>query len=107
MLYKTSRDKKPCGATNGLFSFNSAAVAWDAFNYAEVIMTRPFISVIGAVPGSFGDGHEIYPRAASREKKLLELPGVTHYQLYDEPKAVKAVLDKVLPVLKKHLGEAN
>ncbi|KAJ5933957.1 Alpha/Beta hydrolase protein [Penicillium verhagenii] len=108
--YKTERGQKPCGATSALFSFNSAALTWDAFNYAEVIMTRPFIAVIGGIPGGFGayrDGHEIHARAASKEKELLELPGVSHYQLYDEPKAVKAALDKVLPFLKKHLGEAE
>ncbi|KAJ5627847.1 Alpha/Beta hydrolase protein [Penicillium lividum] len=108
--YKTSRGQKPGGATSGLFSFNSAAVAWDAFAYAEMIMTKPFIAVIGSIPGGFGayrDGHEIYGRAASKEKELLELPGVSHYELYDEPKAVKAALDKVLPFLKKHLGEAQ
>ncbi|KAJ6050130.1 Alpha/Beta hydrolase protein [Penicillium canescens] len=108
--YKTSRGQKPCGATSGLFSFNSAALAWDAFSHAEVIMTRPFIAVIGSIPGGFGayrDGNEIYSRAASKEKELLVLPGVSHYQLYDEPKAVKAALDKVLPFLKKHLGDAE
>ncbi|KAH8697531.1 Alpha/Beta hydrolase protein [Talaromyces proteolyticus] len=108
--YKTSRGQKPCGATSGLFSFNSAALAWDAFSHAEVIMTRPFIAVIGDIPGGFGayrDGHEIYGRAASKEKELVVLPGVSHYQLYDQPKAVKGALDKALPFLKKHLGEAK
>jgi hypothetical protein len=108
--YKTSRGHAPGGATSGLFSFNSAAVAWDAFSHAEVVMTRPFIAVVGAIPGGFGayrDGCEIYARAASKEKEVVVLPGVTHYQLYDEPTAVKAALDKVLPFLKKHLGDAR
>ncbi|KAL1876688.1 hypothetical protein Plec18167_005096 [Paecilomyces lecythidis] len=108
--YKTKRGQAPCGATSGLFSFNSAAVAWDAFSHAEVLMTRPFLVVVGDVPGGFGayrDAHEIHGRAASKEKQLVVLPGVTHYMLYDEPKAVKAALDSVLPFLKKHLGDAK
>lgn len=108
--YKTDRGRAPCGATSGLFSFNSAALAWDAFNHAEVLMTRPFIAVIGEIPGGFGayrDAHEIHGRAGSKEKEIVVLPGVSHYMLYDEPKAVKAALDKVLPFLKNHLGVAE
>ncbi|RMZ80541.1 hypothetical protein DV737_g2951, partial [Chaetothyriales sp. CBS 132003] len=108
--YKTDRGKAPCGCTSGLFSFNSAALTWDAFNHAEVLMTRPFIAVIGDIPGFFGayrDASEIHARAASKEKQLLVLPGVSHYMLYDDPKAVKPALDQVLPFLKKHLGEAE
>ncbi|KAM5357260.1 hypothetical protein ACJZ2D_016446 [Fusarium nematophilum] len=95
--YKTDRGKAPCGATSGLFSFNSAAVAWDAFNHAEVLMTRPFIAIVGAIPGGFGayrDAHEIHGRAGSKEKHISVLPNVSHYMLYDEPKAVKAALDQ-------------
>lgn len=105
--YKTDRGRAPCGATSGLFSFNSAALAWDAFNHAEKLMTRPFLAVVGAIPGAFGayrDANEIYARAGSKEKNILVLPDVTHYMLYDDPKAVKPALDQVLPFLKKHLG---
>lgn len=104
--YKTDRGQASGGATSGLFSFNSAALAWDAFNHAEVLMTRPFMAVVGEVPGSFGsyrDAHEVYGRAGSKEKRILVLPGVTHYMLYDEPKAVQAALEEVLPFLKEHL----
>lgn len=108
--YKTDRGKAPNGATSGLFSFNSAALAWDAFNHAEIIMTRPLIVVVGDIPGGFGayrDAQEIHGRAGSKEKQIVVLPGVSHYMLYDEPKAVKGALDKVLPFLKSHLGEAK
>lgn len=107
--YKTDRGKAPCGATSGLFSFNSAAMAWDAFNHAEVLMTRPFMAVVGDVPGGFGayrDAQEIYSRAGSKDKHIVVLPGVSHYMLYDEPNAVKSALEQVLPFLKKHLGSA-
>jgi len=108
--YKTDRGKAPHGCTSFLFSFNSSAVAWDAFQSAEKIMTRPFIAVVGDKPGSFGayrDAHEIHGRAASKEKRVLVIPGVSHYQLYDKPEAVKPALEEVLPFLKKHLGEAR
>ncbi|EXU98935.1 peptidase S15 family protein [Metarhizium robertsii] len=107
--YKTSRGMAPHGATSGLLSFNSAALAWDAFNHAEVLMSRPFMAIIGDVPGSFGayrDAHEIYGRAGSRDKHIVVLPGISHYMLYDKPEAVKPALENALPFLKKHLGEA-
>jgi fermentation-respiration switch protein FrsA (DUF1100 family) len=107
--YKTERGKAEFGCTSSLFSFNSAAVSWDAFAYTEKLMTRPFLTVVGDRVGAFGayqDANEIYARAASKEKKLVVLPGVSHYMLYDKPEAVKPALDEILPFLKQHLGEA-
>ncbi|OAQ66910.1 alpha/beta fold family hydrolase [Pochonia chlamydosporia 170] len=108
--YTTSRGKAPNGATSSLFSFGSAALTWDAFSCAETLMTRPFMAVVGGIPGAFGayrDAHEIYGRAASKDKHLVVLPDVTHYMLYDKPEAVKPALEQALPFLKKHLGEAK
>ncbi|OGM47371.1 dienelactone hydrolase domain-containing protein [Aspergillus bombycis] len=108
--YKTSRGQAPNGATSGLFSFNSAALAWDAFNHAEVLLTRPFMVVIGDKPGGFGayrDAQEVYGRAGAKEKQIVVLPGISHYNLYDKPEAVQPALEQVLPFLKKHLGEAE
>ncbi|OGE53709.1 hypothetical protein PENARI_c007G06919 [Penicillium arizonense] len=106
--YKTRRGQEPNGCTSGLFSFNSAALGWDAFNHAEVLMTRPLMAVVGDKPGGFGayrDAQEIHGRAGSQEKHIVVLPGISHYMLYDKPEAVKPALDQVLPFLKKHLGE--
>ncbi|KAL5355213.1 Alpha/Beta hydrolase protein [Aspergillus floccosus] len=108
--YKTSRGEAKFGCTSGLFSFNSAALAWDAFSFAEKLMTRPFMAVVGDIVGGFGayrDANEIYARAASTEKKLVVLPGISHYMLYDKPEAVKPALAEIIPFLKKHLGDAQ
>jgi fermentation-respiration switch protein FrsA (DUF1100 family) len=107
--YRTDRGKAENGCVSGLFSFNSAAVAWDAFAFAEKLMTRPFMVVAGDKVGAFGayrDANEIYARAASPEKRLVILPGVSHYMLYDQPEATNQALDEIVPFLKKHLGEA-
>ncbi|CEO58479.1 Putative Dienelactone hydrolase domain-containing protein [Penicillium brasilianum] len=108
--YKTSRGQAPNGCTSGLYSFNSAALAWDAFNHAEVLMTKPLLAVVGDKPGGFGayrDTQEIHGRAGSKEKRIVVLPGISHYMLYDKPEAVNPALDEVLPFFKKHLGEAR
>jgi hypothetical protein len=61
--YKTDRARQPNGATSGLLSFNGAAMAWDAFAHAEVLLTQPLMVVVGDQPGGFGayrDGLEIH-----------------------------------------------
>lgn len=104
--YKSPRGQQPNGATSGLLSHRGAALGWDAFFGAEVLLTQPLMVVIGDKPGGFGayrDGMEIYGRAASKAKELLVLPGVSHYDLYDQPEPVAQALAKVVPFFKNHL----
>ena len=104
--YKTARGQKPNGATSGLFSFNSAAMAWDAFAHAEILLTQPLMVVIGDKPGGFGayrDGCEIYARAASKKKELVVAQGWSHYDLYDQPVPVGLALAKAVPFFKENL----
>lgn len=104
--YKTSRGQTPNGATSGLFSFNSAAMAWDAFAHAEVLLTQPLMVVIGDKPGGFGayrDGWEIYGRAATTNKQIVVVEGASHYDLYDKPEPVGHALARVAPFFKENL----
>jgi uncharacterized protein len=104
--YRTPRGQQPHGATSGLYSHNSAAVGWDAFHLAEVLLTQPLMVVIGDKPGAFGayrDGMEIYGKAASKHKELVVLPGWSHYDLYDQPEPVRQALAKLLPFFRAHL----
>lgn len=104
--YKTPRGQKPHGATSGLLSFNSAAMGWDAFLNAEVLLTQPLMVVIGGKPGGFGayrDGWEIYGRAASKDKHIFVAEGWSHYDLYDRPEPVALAMAKVAPFFKQHL----
>nr|WP_317922482.1 alpha/beta hydrolase [Cupriavidus sp. TA19] len=104
--YKTPRGQKPNGATSGLYSFNSAAMGWDAFLHAEVLLTRPLMVVVGDKTGGFGayrDGWEIYGRAASKDKHIVVAEGWSHYDLYDKPAAVALALGKAVPFFEEHL----
>lgn len=104
--YKTPRGQTPNGATSGLFSFNSAAMAWDAFAHAEILLTQPLMVVIGDKPGGFGayrDGWEIYGRAASKNKHIVVAQGWSHYDLYDKPEPVALALARVVPFFKENL----
>ncbi|WP_160152563.1 alpha/beta hydrolase [Microbulbifer sp. ALW1] len=104
--YKTARGQQPNGATSGLFSFNSAAMGWDAFLNAESLLTQPLLVVIGDKPGAFGayrDGWEIYGRAASKDKQILVAEGYSHYDLYDQPEPVALAMAEILPFFERHL----
>ncbi len=104
--YKTPRGQQPNGASSGLFSFNSAAMGWDAFLNAEVLLTQPLMVVMGSKPGGFGayrDGWEIYGRAGSKDKRMVLAEGWSHYDLYDKPEPVALAMAELAPFFKQHL----
>lgn len=106
--YKTPRGQQPGGATRMLFSHAQKTLAWDAFNFAETLMTQPMMVVIGQKVGAFGayrDGLEVHGRAtASKDRQLVALEDWSHYDLYDKPEPVGLALDRVAPFLKNHLA---
>lgn len=104
--YRTPRGQKPHGLNRSLFSHQSAAVGWDAFHLAEVLLTQPLMVVVGDKVGGFGayrDGCEIIGRAASRKKELVVVEGWSHYDLYDKPEPVGQALAKLIPFYKDNL----
>lgn len=107
--YRTPRGEKPNGRNRSLLSHQAAAVGWDAFHLAEVLLTQPLLVVVGDKIGAFGayrDGSEIIERAASKDKELVVVEGWSHYDLYDRPEPVKIALDKLVPFYKRYLGSA-
>src|SRR5262249_22112765 len=105
--YRTPRGQKPNGLNRSLYSHSGAAVGWDAFHLAEVLLTQPLMVVIGDKPGGFGayrDGLEIIRRAKSEKKELVIAEGWSHYDLYDKPEPVALALEKLIPFYKENLG---
>lgn len=104
--YYRNRCVRPNGVVTALFSHRAASVGWDAFHLAEVLLTQPLMVVVGDRPGAFGayrDGLEIHGRAASKDKHLALLPGVSHYQLYDQPEATGQALAQLVPFFRERL----
>ena len=105
--YKTSRGQSEGGATRMLFSHAQKTLTWDAFAFAETLMTQPMMAVIGQKVGAFGayrDGKEIYGKSfASKDRQLVELEDWSHYDLYDNPEPVALAMQQILPFLTKHL----
>lgn len=104
--YKTARGQQPNGATRQLMSFTGAAMGWDAFLHAEVLLTQPLMVVIGDKAGGFGayrDGWEIYGRAASTDKHIVVAEGWSHYDLYDKAEPVAIAMASVVPFFQRTL----
>ncbi|MGL5813796.1 MAG: alpha/beta hydrolase [Aeromonas sp.] len=104
--YKTARGQQPHGATRQLMAFTGAAMGWDAFLHAEVLLTQPLMVVIGDKAGGFGayrDGWEIYGRAASSDKHIVVAKGWSHYDLYDQPEPVAITIASVVPFFQRTL----
>ncbi|MGV5306962.1 alpha/beta hydrolase [Pseudomonas aeruginosa] len=106
--YKTPRGQQPGGATRMLFSHAQQTLAWDAFAFAETLLTQPMMVVTGQKVGAFGafrDGMEAYGRAiASKDRQLVSLEDWSHYDLYDKPEPVGRALEKLVPFFKQHLA---
>lgn len=104
--YYRNRNPQANSGTRMLFSHAASNIAWDAFAFAETLLTQPMMLVFGDKPGGFGayrDGMEIYGRAASKDKHLVVVEGWSHYDLYDHPEPVGIALAKVIPFLKERL----
>ncbi|EOX4445210.1 alpha/beta hydrolase [Vibrio alginolyticus] len=105
--YKTSRGQTEGGATRMLFSHAQKTLSWDAFAFAETLLTQPVMAVVGQKVGAFGayrDGQEIYGRSVqSKDRQLVNLENWSHYELYDHPEAVSMAMDKVSAFLETHL----
>ncbi|MGR5180208.1 alpha/beta hydrolase [Vibrio alginolyticus] len=105
--YKTSRGQTEGGATRMLFSHAQKTLSWDAFAFAETLLTQPVMAVVGQKVGAFGayrDGQEIYGRSVqSKDRQLVNLENWSHYELYDHPVAVGIAMDKVSAFLETHL----
>ena len=104
--YRTPRGQKPNGLNRSVPSHQAAAVGWDAFHLAEVLLTQPLCVIVGDQVGAFGayrDGCEIIERAASKKKELVVLEGWSHYDLYDKPEPVGQALAKLVPFYKENL----
>ncbi len=105
--YKTPRGQTEGGATRMLFSHAQKTLSWDAFAFAETLLTQPVMAVVGQKVGAFGayrDGQEIYGRSVqSKDRQLVNLENWSHYELYGHPEAVSMAMDKVSAFLETNL----
>ncbi|MGR6999338.1 hypothetical protein ACU686_16275 [Yinghuangia aomiensis] len=100
--YKTPRGAHPHGTNLWLFSSLAPTLGFDAYHLADKLLTQPLLLIAGNKPGEFGayrDAHTVFDLAASKDKELLIIPDVSHYDLYDKPEAVQAGPRRAHPLL--------
>lgn len=104
--YRTPRGETQNGCVLFEAAHGAAALGWDAFDLAEELLDQPLLVVVGDKQGAFGaykDGHEIIQRAASQDKQLLVLEGVSHYDIYDQSQGAGAALKTAIPFFTERL----
>jgi fermentation-respiration switch protein FrsA (DUF1100 family) len=104
--YKTPRGAHPHGTNLWSFSSLAPTVWFDAVHLADKLLTQPLLLIVGNKPGEFGayrDAHTLFDMAASKDKEVVVIPDVSHYDLYDKPEAVQPALDALIPFYSKRL----
>lgn len=104
--YKTPRGAHPHGTNLWSFASLAPTVWFDAYHLADKLLTQPLLLVIGNKPGEFGayrDAYTVFDLAASKDKEILVIPDVSHYDLYDQPEAVGPALEALIPFFNTHL----
>ena len=106
--YRTERGRSENGCVLFEAAHGTSALGWDAFDLADELLDQPLLIVVGdeGRQGAFGayqDGHTIYHLAASTDKRLLEIPGASHYDLYDRPNGAGEALKAVIPFFDEKL----
>lgn len=104
--YRTPRGQDKFAPNKLRFTSLAQVLGFDASNLVEKLLTQPLALVVGDKPGAFGSyrfGWEVYDRAASTAKTLTVLPGVSHYDLYDQPEPVAQAMAVFKPFFEKYL----
>ena len=79
-------------------------VTYDAFRFAEQLLTQPPQLVAGSEAGSLGHSEEAFRRAASTHKNLHVVDGAGHVGLYDLPQFVAQAMGKLVPFFSAKLS---
>ncbi len=92
--YRTPRAQHPNSPNLFLFTSLDKMMAFDAFANIETFLTQPVLVIVGSKAGSRWQSEQAYKRITS-PKELVVIDGATHMDLYDIPKYVKQVSEKM------------
>uniref|UniRef100_A0A060SYW6 ARAD1C00572p n=1 Tax=Blastobotrys adeninivorans TaxID=409370 RepID=A0A060SYW6_BLAAD len=104
--YNTPRGQHPRSNFKFVYRSWQSLFLFDAFHFAESLLTQPLLVIVGTKVGEFGayrDGYELYGKARSEHKSLHEVQGASHIDLYDQPKPVAEVIAKLSEFYEKYL----
>jgi fermentation-respiration switch protein FrsA (DUF1100 family) len=103
--YLTARGRYPTSTNKMLMTSTSTLASFTGFEGADTFITQPLLMVAGSEAGSLWHSRELHAKAASKDKELFIIPGVTHMDLYDGRGATTAAA-KLAPFFKNKLAAA-
>ncbi|QDH14325.1 alpha/beta hydrolase [Formicincola oecophyllae] len=96
------------GSPNKLLLISTrSAYGWDAFHLADHLLTQPLHIIVGGVPGligSYRDGFTLLDKAASKERAITVMPGVTHVDLYWKEPCISDAVKELASFFNQHLS---
>jgi uncharacterized protein len=103
--YLTARGRYPTSTNKMLMTSTSTLASFTGFEGADTFITQPLLIVAGSEAGSLWHSRELHAKAASKDKELFVIPGLTHMDLYDGPGAARAAA-KLAPFFQSRLADA-
>lgn len=101
--YRTPRAQHPNSPNLLLFTSLDKMMAFEAFANIETFLTQPIQIIVGSKAGSRWQGEDVHKMVKS-QKELVVIDGATHMDLYDVPKYVKQVAEKMTAFFRKNLN---
>ncbi|NWK84757.1 alpha/beta hydrolase [Staphylococcus sp. GSSP0090] len=104
--YRTDRGYNENSINRYRLLSNIEVAGFDAYHLVDKLLDQPLYIVAGNVPGAFGSyrfAYQLFDNALTKDKKLHIVDGASHYDLYDQPKAVDEALSGLIPFYKEKL----
>ncbi|MCU5746786.1 alpha/beta hydrolase [Staphylococcus sp. SQ8-PEA] len=104
--YRTERGYHENSINRYRLLSNIEVAGFDAYHLVDKLLDQPLYIVAGSVPGGFGSyrfAYHLFDNALTKDKKLHIVDGASHYDLYDQPKAVDEALSGLIPFYKEKL----
>ncbi len=100
--YRTPRCQYPTSVNRYLVSSNDKLAAFDAFAHLDTVSPRPILLIVGSKADTIYFSDAAYAKA-KEPKELFRIEGATHVDMYDKPKFVGPVIEKLLIFWKQYL----
>ena len=101
--YRTPRCGYPTSVNKMALQSLDRLAAFDAFQYLDTLSPRPLLLIVGSKADTLYFSEDAMQRA-KEPKELYVIEGATHIDLYDKPKFVPQVVEKLTQFFSKNLN---
>ena len=101
--YRTPRAQHPNAPSEGTTRSFTQLGTYDAFHLIDLFLTQPIRSIVGADAATKWSSEDLINKAASEDKKLHQIQGFNHFQMYDRPRAVEEAVSILAPFYEANL----